>query len=627
MKINPNTSSRIARSTKGVGIIMITTILAVFAVFPLGLLGFELARYGLMCQQLANVTQAAALAGTAALASSPQGYTYADLQVLAMQTARDTFEQNSILQTNFSPNNVTASLNEAPLPPPDTPHRAVLNMTLLDQDGNPKVTGDPLAKTIRIKAIYADSPVFACPLLPLQHLVLATALASAGLPKVDLFLVFDCSGSMDDETSVVTILRAWNGNDHRNTYIEKASGTISEILGPPPTGTGVNATWPQNLAFCAVGGSSGHAHPQVWSETPTAPNNKLVGLRAHSGDAFHLDGAFIEEQGRPPGNYDLTDENNTLMPNGYDPFTTYATGFTDLVVEVPDDDPNFPLPNNVARLEASHGNLDSDEAFTRSKASTAPELAGFQAKPGYYNSYWQRVRQTAQPISAARQAAANFFSTMFVSSNCHFGFVAFADQRGQSPTDVWYHPENPYFSTNENIDINYPFGGINGFPLPLVDLDQNDPKFNEVIQAINGAGAILPLGATGGTNIVDPGNFAGDSLTNPTKFREGAKEAMIVFTDGTPNLPGGSDNARQQCFNLAYWAHSVHLPIYTIGLSQNSQVKPLEDSLLGDGSKGDGSDQGMAYISGNGAIYTSVTDHAQLNDAFQTIARSLVVLQ
>lgn len=96
-----------------------------------------------------------------------------------------------------------------------------------------------------------------------------------------------------------------------------------------------------------------------------------------------------------------------------------------------------------------------------------------------------------------------------------------------------------------------------------------------------------------------------------------------MFTDGVPNLPGGDAAAKAAAFSEADLAKSKSIPIYTIGLSQNAAIKPLEDAVLGDNA----ANPGIAYRSGNNAIYVSVTNSADLNSAFQTIARSLVVLQ
>jgi Flp pilus assembly protein TadG len=104
---------RIKRSRRGMSTVALIMVLAFFVVLPLGLLSFEFARYTLLASQLQSVTDAATLAGTAALASSPPGYTYTDLHNLAMDVAVQTFEQNSVLQTPFSAANVVANKNTA----------------------------------------------------------------------------------------------------------------------------------------------------------------------------------------------------------------------------------------------------------------------------------------------------------------------------------------------------------------------------------------------------------------------------------------------------------------------------------------------------------------------------------
>src|SRR6516165_1407837 len=91
------------RSESGVGIIAIGLFLGFFAVLPLSLLYFEMSRFGLMQQELHNITDFAALSGTAALASQSQTGTVTNGQTAAMQQAVITFTQNSILQTGFGP--------------------------------------------------------------------------------------------------------------------------------------------------------------------------------------------------------------------------------------------------------------------------------------------------------------------------------------------------------------------------------------------------------------------------------------------------------------------------------------------------------------------------------------------
>jgi hypothetical protein len=161
--------------------------------------------------------------------------------------------------------------------------------------------------------------------------------------------------------------------------------------------------------------------------------------------------------------------------------------------------------------------------------------------------------------------------------------------------------------------------------LPLIALSQASSNFAPITQAINGNPPTLPIGPTGATDIADALTTAIGELTNPSDFRPNAKKAIILFTDGVPNLPGGQGPAGTAALAQAAAAAAAGIPIFTIGLSQNPNIKPLEDTLLGDGQNGSGN--GIAFTSGNGAQYISVTQSSQIDQAFQQIARSLVVLQ
>jgi hypothetical protein len=564
-----------------------------------------------MQQQLHAVTDSAALAGTAALASSPQGFTYAQLQTLAMNVAAQTFEQNSILQTNFSPANVVTHLNTGQSQAAPPAHTAVLNITLLDQNGNPQPIGSTSATTMQIQGIYSDTPIFVGNLLTIAHVETAWAVSNGGLPQLDLALCFDISGSMDDQTPVVLVNRYWDPTHNYCSYKQVAAGTIFSLCGPPDTGTGLNATQPQNLSFAAYGPPS-NQHTYVFSESSYAPNspNPLLGLRANS--AFPA-GVLTPEQGRPPGNFQKSNP-ALLNGNGLNPFA-YSNGFTDMVVLVNG-------WNVETCVEASRGNLEDAVNLKNGQGGININPAIAAPAAGSYKQYWSAVSQAASPIGLARTAAANFFSTMNISTNGHFMLETFTDTPGVSATGL-------YTGTNDNVDANYAAGGTGQFGLPLIALDKTQSNYQQVLNAIQGsAGPPVtgPLNAEGNTDIADALAEAIKELTNSAQFRPAAKKAIVLFTDGVPNQPGGTIAAGDAAaLAQAHVANGKNIPIYTIGLSQNPQIKPLEDQLLGDGQGGSGN--GIAQISGNSAIYVSVTNPTQLDQAFQTIARSLVVLQ
>lgn len=622
------TAHRRQRTNSGVTTVALILLLAFFVVLPLGLLGFEFARYNLLCSQLKSVTDASALAGTAALASSPSGYSYAALHDLAMDVASQTFEQNSVLATPFNAGNVTVNKNTGvPLGTP-APHKANINITLLDSSGNPVPTGSKNAVTMRIQSIYTDSPIFASTILPVGPVETASAVSDGGLPQLDLFLCFDVSGSMDDQTPIALVRRFWNPAINTVDYSTVASGkSIYDTFKPPSTGTGLNAIPPQNLSYGAYPAPS-NANPYIFSESPFPAGNLTKGLRGNQfvypagsipglpAATKYPPGAIVAEQGWPPGNYDPTNALNAAG-NGVNA-AAYANGFTDLVVPVPSVG-SYDFSKIETCVEASRGNMENDAICLQSQGGIKinPLLPPRQA--GYYQAYWSQVEKTVDPIAAARLAADNFFNTMNISSNAHFGLSTFSDTVGTGVNSNWG-------VTTSNCDPAWTNAGTSNFPVPLISLDLASSHYTDVLSGIDGSAPVLPLRPTGKTDIADSLKDAINQLIDPTKARPKAKKAIILFTDGVPNEPGGSAAAAQAAaFAQAAVANSKSIPIYTIGLSQNAAIKPQEDIVLGDNKSGSG--KGIAYISGNNAIYVSVTKSSDLNSAFQSIARSLVVLQ
>ncbi len=622
--------STITRGRRGVTTVALVLFLAFFALLPLAIFGFELARYTLMQSQLQSCADAAALAGTAALASSPTGRTIAEQHDLAMQVAAVTFEQNSILQTRFTnPGNLSVHLNSGWVTTPPALHSANLNIRLLDQAGNPAATGSPNATTMRVEASYTDQSIFFSSIFPAGFRETAAVFADGGLPQLDLFLCFDVSGSMDDKTRVTLVRRQWNGATGQVSYINLASDEIYPLCRPPKEGTGFNAEQPQNLSYASYGSPS-NGRTWIFSESINPSGNLLAGLRGNrtiypagslpppispAATQYPL-GSLVPEQGLPPGNFDPTNRSSSTG-NSINP-DSYANGFTDMVVQVPSVGA-YDFSRIETCVEASRGNMESAAILLQSQGgvSVNPVLPAPQS--GYYNAYWDQVRKTAQPITDSRNASVNFFNIMNTSSNAHFGLETFADTAGSSPTST-------YTGISQNSDSNWAHGGTQAFPLPFITLNKTASNFAEVVDYVQGTGAAtMPLGATGKTNIADALKAALDDLSDPGKYRPRAKKAVVLFTDGIPNRPVDEATGRSQALAQASRARGLNIPIYTIGLSQNPAIIPQQDALLSD--KRTPPKNGIAARSADGALYIRVNDSAALNQAFQTIARSLVVLQ
>src|SRR5581483_4627800 len=89
-----------------------------------------------------------------------------------------------------------------------------------------------------------------------------------------------------------------------------------------------------------------------------------------------------------------------------------------------------------------------------------------------------------------------------------------------------------------------------------------------------------PLGQT---NIADSLKTAIDDLLDPTKYRRGSKKAVVLFTDGIPNMPTPA-TAQSECIVQANRANANKIPIYCIGLADpnNPTLQNEQQTLLGE---------------------------------------------
>jgi Flp pilus assembly protein TadG len=624
------------RAQRG-SISVVALILAFFVILPLGFLGFEMSRLFLIQSELQHVLDAAALSGTAALASSPTGFTVTQQRQQAMQTAVQNFCQNSILQTNFViGNNLTFNLNTAPDNSNPPVHNAIINITLYNQAGVAQPTTSQTATVMKIEAAYTDQPMFlkqAASLIPtIQSVFTVRAYSTGGLPQLDLALCFDVSGSMDDETPVKFIRREWQGGGGTNNrvhYVDVTgailtgdpTSTIYSLTYPPPTGTSLNATWPQNLSYASYPNPGHYDNPYVFSEGYyTGGTNPLIGLRSLASAPA---GSACPEQGRPPGNYQASNPNLT-NGNGINP-DALAKGFTDMVVLTAG------FSSYQTAVEASRGNLASASILSTSMGGTTTsntvslELGTHTISPTCYNDYWTAVNNAAEPISDAKSAAVNFFNLMNTSANAHFMLETFSTTAptlaaGGNAASTYTDPTN---TLGEKTDVGYVAGGTSTYPLPLIPLNQTNSQLTPCIDAVStgGGGVNTGLIAEGKTDIGEALQEAYTELNNPALFRPTAKRAIILFTDGIPNMPAAPQDANLPV-TVANQCNRAGIPIYTIGLSTNAQVVAQEATFLGQTAS-----PGLAFLSGNKATYTPVATSTALNNAFQQIARSLVVLQ
>jgi hypothetical protein len=588
------------RSNRGQAIAVSTFVIAVSFIAAAGLFGFELTRSTLAREQLKTACQAAAMSGASSMAGSDEKDTKV-MQLNAIGNAMTVFKRNYCLGSSLA--NAQQTAGAAPQPKAKD---CYVGMQYIDPDQGDKVVplGDPKGKVLKISATYGLEPAFKdflhLPTLPL------TVSAKAGVPAMDIVMAFDVSGSIDDQTPVTFVKRVWTGSGAvtyqiSDTYPGCAAGPLGQgkiydVLGPQPTGSGCNATYPQDLL---AAGLSDNRWPQYFSEATPFGGNAAPGLRGKA------------NKGKKPGNAPPT-----VDPDGTGNGGTSTTGmdhtFTDLVVNIDGKDhfggmtaDGYPFPDLATVVEAARGNLEDKDVFELSGAKTAVSVA---PRKGYQDKYFEYAKKNIHPLGDAQQAAQTFFTILNNDTNAHFGLVAFSSQAGTTgPGPNWF-----------NIDEFYPQGGKSNFPVPLVQLNPSNGKTNydEISQA-------LPTTtAYGGTNIGDSIHTAVNMLKS--KSRPGARKAIVLFTDGQPTsgAPLSGDpwaNARM----AAKEANDEGIPIYTIGLAQNPEIVVGEKAILNDWNKNP-ADGGVAGIAGGDGRFFLVTDQKYLRVTFQNLARQFV---
>lgn len=572
----------------------------VMAFLILGVVGmftFEVSRANLAREQLRAACQAAALAGAATLASSDISNTTQAHQD-AVAAALVVLRKNLVIGNQLT--NASQSNTYDPLLTNQVPGNCLAFFEFLNPHANNAVVpvGDPSGKVLKVTASFGLQPSFGA-YLGINTLPIV-GIASAGVPQLDVVLCFDVSGSIDDQTPVSFVRRTWDGSTGKNSYTviparsgsaagALAQGNIYDIVGPPATGTGLNANYPQNLSSSR----SNATWPLYFSEDSGAGAGKsAVGLRGKS------------NAGSPPGNY---------------PGEGAGTGgqytFTDLVVNIDGKSQfqgissnGYSFPDIGTVVEAARGNLENDTVFQDSKANTALSVT---PSAGYQQEYFNLAVKNTHPIVDAQDAAQLFYTIMNHDTDGHFGLVCFNGSGGSKSSST---------TKAYNVDSNYSTAGSGSFPLPNIAVVNTAGVSN-----YSSVSSVLPtLRAEGNTNIGDAVNKAVTQLQ--TNGRIGSKKAIVVFTDGQPTAGGPLDsdpwkNARK----AAEAAKAAGIPIYSIGLAQNSAIITGEKAILNDWDNNPNTG-GISAIAGNGGRFFLVTNQQNLRLTFENLARQLVLL-
>jgi hypothetical protein len=605
------------RTSTGAGMIASALFAAFFILLPLAIFGFELMRFSVGQMQLRSICDAAALSGAVGVASTKKGWTPTVAQEEAMKAAAQTFKQNVILGNFINDLPLQVHFNDGTTPGAPNPNEVIVAFTLLDQDFKPVATGDPAAKLIRCEAAYGYVPPIGGALgftnVPLH------AFSEGGLPRLDIILCYDVSGSMDDQTRVTFVKRRHDpaepalyktkydnvsaanvGHAHFGAKIPGAA--IANLQFTPMIGTPVNAVGPQHLSvaqFTNPPYADGNGHGYTF----------LPDLRCAP--------ALPTEIGAPPGN--LTDP---AMSTGS------PTDFTDLVVNIDGKDTfggltdpvtGLPFPTLGVLVEAARGNLNDAAALAAACPNNNFGTLGVSPDPRYQQTYRTLANAKCEPMATAISAGKNFYNTMNISANCHFGFVAFSNGIGTDENSKWEAAPGGY---SNYIDKTYSKGGVSSYPLPVVLLDPvaGNTKFTECTNAVSS------LVATGKTDIASAMAKAIEQLdktATPVRTRDKAQRAIVLFTDGIPNLPGPppasgiydeNSPAAKAAIAQGTAARGKGIRVFCIGFSQNDSIKGTMGKIL-------------KKVATKPEDYFPVDNKDLLDETFQKIAKSLIVLK
>ncbi len=580
------------RRPSGQSFIVLALVLSIVLLGPLALLGFEIARYCLVHQQLQACVESAALAGAATIASS-NTTDPTTTQNAAMATALNMFKNNSILGQSLA--NTTQS-STYPLQP--SGNQASVYFQFLDPVTRQAVNlGSTNGKILQVTGAFGFVPIFQ-KFVGLGSSYVAAATSNGGLPMLDLVLCFDISASMDDFTPISIVDRYSNGSLNAYSIINQGP-LYTAFKATSSTGTAVNATFPQGLD-----------------------------------NSYGSNGAYTFSSAARGQNY------NAIAPS------SMTTRFTDVVVNIDGTNTfssgitvnyagaayNFPVNNIGCLVEAARGNLESTTVAT---AAGVPYTTwGITPKTGYYQAYLQAANVLRHPIADAISAAQNFFTIMNNDCDVHFGLVTFSSSPGSSANSTVRPDSGSSIGNITDQSSSYISNGFPSDPLsplppnPTINLNPTSGPAYSNFSTVNTS--IQSVLAYGGTDIAGALKTAINQMNSTSSgglglTRAGSTKAIVLFTDGLPTVSSLGGNPSTDARTEASAAKALGIPVYCLGLCLVPSLQASQTAILTD-QNSDPSTGGIAGISGNGATYYQATQLSELNLIFENTARSLVQL-
>lgn len=673
------------RRTRGQAALALNIVLTIFVVGTLGMVTYEISRILLAREQLKNCLEMASLAGGVAMASSNS--TGSAAQNESKTVAMNLLQMNSVLGNSLN-GNVTIGSGPNALNP--TPGKTEVYFEFVDPITKQPTASGQEANVLRVHGAYAY-PLFAGGFGAIGVSTYTfTAQAMSGMPALDLVIVDNTSGSMDDQTPVTLIRRHWDqSGNNRIIYTQPGSGpgpgnqgTIAGMFCPPLNGSQVNGLPPQNLE--AGGDPKTSNCPKEFSEVgPTGSTKPLRGITQNSapgdappstppqggvgstnltpgpgygaagpiGNVAYLRPAKAKALFKRPSTKDFdkffispadahfTDDGR-INYEATNTFSSDPTLFTDLVVNIDGntdfmsytdpDFPAYPFDDLDTLVEASRGNLEDANVAPDAWISWPLESI---AQPGYKEAYELIAYKRLEPKNSIEKSLINFMTKVSQTSDCHFSFVAFADRAGTSPIDTENVPA---------VSWGYTVAGTTKVALPHIGLNaaaNNYQTIKDLLtppRSLGTAGPVTLMKPNGGCNLAMALQQAVADLQS-TSSRKGAMKAIVIVTDKVPtrdlannkySSPSSNGPAFTDAMSLADQCNTLGIPIFVVALDQqNGQMTPYLQAQYSDTSN-----TGLVKTAGHGgALYinnwTNPTNtRCSLDASFNNVVRQLTSL-
>jgi hypothetical protein len=626
------------RSSAGQVALALNLVIAIFVVGSLGLVTYEMSRVLLAREQLQHCLELCALGGGTAMASS--SLTGQAARDNATQAALNILQMNSILGQSLL-NSISQVPSLAQLAP--TPGQVDVYMEFMDPVTKQPAAAGQDANVLRVYGAYSY-PLFSGGFGANGVGVYTFWVeATAGLPALDLMIVYNHSSSTDDLTKVTLVRRYWDPNVPAISYLIPnpglpEQGPIYGITCPNPIGSGLNALPPQNLDAAGDGNTSNciKEFSEVGNTGNTVPLRGLSNAGSPPGDAPPSAGGvglsgLVAGPGNKISDYACVPRKFPALrwlcqfdhlleqpaqawystgfdpgSNSYNPWGANPTMFTDLVVNLDGNNQfggytgtgvfsGYSFPTIDFVVEASRGNMENSNL---TPSVHTDYLINNVTQPGWLNAYQCLAYQQLQPKRTVEGAVQTFMTKMLQTSDCHFGFVAYNNRAGQSPTDMDSAPM---------VSWAYPVAGNQYYLMPQIPLSTNTNNYTQINSLLSNPTSNIPALFTpnGGSNLASGLAQALENL-NSSNSRTGALKAIVVVTNTVPTRdnagnaypdPGNNGPALTQALAEATSCNTAGIPIFVVALDQDGQMTPYFQSQFSDTTAG-----GLVNTAGNGGV-------------------------